>query len=142
MVANPELASVDVMPTAEPIVLVAVPLGAWRTMTDLAQNPQGDQSHRHLRRALASTVQMDSVLHAVVMVNGDAVEISLHTHESAAEAALVVWLQEQPDLWPGVTLDDWHHLREAGLAPAGLAESTIMMLTVDTRRVRTDGGHR
>lgn len=143
MVANAELTPVDVMPPAEPIILMAMPAGAWQTINDLARQPRGDKNHLHLRRTLESTVQMDTVLHAALLVrDGEVVEVSLHTDESAAEAALTEWLREQPDLWAGVTLEDWHHLRESGLAPEGLAESTIMMLTVDTRRVRTEGGHR
>lgn len=142
MAANPELVPVDVMPTAEPIVVMAIPAGAWQSITDLARHPGGEQYHRHLRRALDRVNQVDSVIHAVLLVRDGEVEgVSAHLHQGGAEAALTDWLRQQPELWPGITHDDWHHLCEAGLAPLELLGSTTMMLPVDTIR-GTGGRHR
>ena len=121
---------------AEPTVLLAIPQGAWRAMMDLAQGTRTvGRTHHHLRAALDQITQVDCVLHAAVMVrSGEVQGLSAHTRRAGAERALLGWLREQPELWPGLTLDDWHHLLEAGLAPVELVESTTVMITVDVSR--------
>lgn len=143
MIATHELTLVDQPSTAEPMIILTMPAGAWQTVNALARQPRGEQSHRHLRRALASVSQMDTVLHAALLVRDGEVEgVSAHVQQDDAERALIAWLRQQPELWEGITIDDWEHLREAGLAPAELLESTTVMVPVDTGRGKTRGGHR
>lgn len=144
MVATFEPTPAVRQPAAEPIVLMAIPAGAWLALTDLTKRSSPDhQTARHLRRALSSITQIDTVIHGAVMVRDSQIEgISAHTHRSGAEGALQNWLRQQPELWPGLTIDDWRHLLEAGLAPVELGESTTLMMPVDIRRFGKEGHDR
>ena len=143
MVTAHEPIPVDTPSTVEPAVILTMPAGAWLALTDLASGSASDPTtRRRLRPITESVTQVDTIITAAVLVRDGEVEgVSAHVHQGDAERALTVWLRQQPELWEGITLDDWHHLREAGLVPEGLAESTIMMLPVDASRA-TGGGHR
>jgi hypothetical protein len=136
MVALLERTQAVVRSAAAPTVILAIPAGAWLALTNLAQAAGTDRSTRwHLRRAVGSVTEIDSVLHVAVMVrSGEVQGLSAHAHGSGAELALVGWLREQPELWPGLTLEDWQHLLEAGLAPEELVGSAIVMLPIDLTR--------
>ena len=143
MVALLERTPAVVRSAAEPTVILAIPAGAWLALTNLAQAAGTDRSTRwHLRRAVGSVTEIDGVLHVVVMVrDGEVQGLSAHARRSGADRALVGWLREQPELWPGLTLEDWLHLLEAGLAPEELMGSATVMMPVDVQRPGKGGRH-
>jgi hypothetical protein len=127
---------------AEPTVLLAIPAGAWRAMVDLAQKTRTNgQTHHHLRAAVHQITQVDSVLHAAVMVDGDEVEVSLYTDASAAGAALTGWLTGRIGVSPGPGLD-WRSLRDEGLLPEDMMGSRVVMLPVCLARPGEEGHRR
>jgi hypothetical protein len=126
----------------QPTVILAIPVEAWRALTDLASRAGSDPMTRHhLRSVVGSVTMMDSVLCAVVMVNGDGVEVSLHTHATAADAALTGRLADRIGIIPGPGLD-WRALRDGGLVPEDMMGSRVVMLSVDTARPGEEGHER
>jgi hypothetical protein len=142
MVATPEPTPALATPPSEPVVLLAIPQGAWRAMVDLAQGARTDgRTHHHLRAALNQITQVDCVLHTAVMVDGDEVEVSLHSHAAAADAALTGWLADHIGIIPGPGLD-WRSLRDGGLLPEGMMGSRVALLPVDLTRPGEEGHRR
>lgn len=141
MVAAHELDPLTETDEAGATVVLTMPVAAWLALRGLADSPEADRTTRRpLRRALGSVTQVDSVVHAAVMVREGGIEdLSVHTHRSGAEAALVGWLRGQPELWEGLGYDDWIHMVGAGVAPAALIGSTTLTVPVGTAR-GGDGG--
>jgi len=127
---------------AEPTVLLAIPQGAWRAMMDLAQGARTDgQTHHHLRAALNQITQVDTLVHAAVMVDDDQVEVSLHVHESAAAAALTAWLAGRIGVIPGPGMD-WQALLDGGLVPDDMMGSGVVMMPIGLTRPGEEGHDR